>query len=253
MINNGFNNYTLRKYKKSGLIKDYTAESLLVLKEPDHYVICPYCGKKFLEVTDRHYRQFHSLETDRPVLHSKMSWELKIRAIRALNDRTRSERVKKLVLYNKTEKGRERVRKQSLEKWKDPGFRGKIELYQKSCRLDVISSALHARSFNRKKASDLHLFFKAKMVQAGISGFETETVVGPYSIDEADVARKIAVEIDGCYFHGCEVCGYSGCPSTVLTDKRKTGYLIKRGWRIIRIPEHDIRKNIEFCLLRLNF
>lgn len=246
-----FGLYTLNQYRKSGLIKDFSKESLSILKTPDHYVICPYCHKKFLEVTNRHYKIYHPDETDKPSLHSKLNWSIKTQAIRELNNKTRSERIGKLIQYNKTEKGRDRVRKQSLERWKDPIFRQKMDQYQRDHKEAIDKSAAHARIFNHKKASSLHKMFKEAMELNGITGFETEVIVGPYSIDEANMNSKIAIEVDGCFYHGCKVCGFPGCSSTLLTDRRKTTYLSRKGWKIIRFPEHDIRKNLLSCIDRL--
>ena len=64
-------------------------------------------------------------------------------------------------------------------------------------------------------------------------------------MDEALPGKKIAIEIDGCYWHGCLVCGFEGHPDTLRLDRRKKTYLLKRGWRIFRIPEHEVKKDLQ--------
>lgn len=73
--------------------------------------------------------------------------------------------------------------------------------------------------------------------------------------------RKIAVFVDGCFWHGCSRC--FRLPKTnkrfwqkKLTYNRKhdrdvTRRLRKRGWIVIRIPEHLVRKGPETALRRL--
>lgn len=61
----------------------------------------------------------------------------------------------------------------------------------------------------------------------------------------------MAVEIDGCYWHGCEECGYQGVRGTQITDRRKEGYLRTHGWKLLRIPEHEIKTDLQGCLARV--
>lgn len=96
-----------------------------------------------------------------------------------------------------------------------------------------------------QKTSRLHLHLKEAMVKAGVAGFMTEYPVGFYSVDEAHPQLKIAVEVDGCYWHGCEVCGFQGVGDILQLDQRKTTYLVRRGWRLLRFPEHVIKRNME--------
>lgn len=94
----------------------------------------------------------------------------------------------------------------------------------------------------------LHKKYKNSMNEKGLLGFKTEYEFGPYSIDEADPFAKIAVEIDGCYWHGCKLCGYKGDTRIQLIDKKKTSFLKNRGWIIIRIKEHEIKRDPNVCI-----
>ena len=82
--------------------------------------------------------------------------------------------------------------------------------------------------------------FKSLMDNHGLAGFLTEYEVGYHAIDEALPDLKVAVEIDGCYWHSCSQCGLVGPRDTLRVDKSKTAYLTGRGWSVIRIWEHDI-------------
>lgn len=54
-----------------------------------------------------------------------------------------------------------------------------------------------------------------------------EYAIGPYSIDLAFVDLKLAVELDGWFWHSK--------PDVVMRDQRKNRYLLDRGWSVLRI------------------
>lgn len=107
---------------------------------------------------------------------------------------------------------------------------------------EIVRSAVNTRKYLKKK-SKLHKGYKTRMLEAGLQGFISEYCCGPYSVDEADPFAKIAVEVDGCYWHGCQSCGFKGDPRIRRIDSRKTSYLKNRGWLIFRIKEHEIKAN----------
>jgi very-short-patch-repair endonuclease len=95
------------------------------------------------------------------------------------------------------------------------------------------------------KTSRLHLNFKKKMLACGLEGFVTEGRVGPFEIDEAHYEEKLAVEIDGCWWHGCSGCGYPGVRTTLSNDRSKNSYLEACGWRILRLKGCEISRSPE--------
>lgn len=75
--------------------------------------------------------------------------------------------------------------------------------------------------------------------------------IGFYVVDFVDELNKIIVEIQGCWHHCCKKCYPHGAKykmqkQSLKTDKSKNTYLTKRGWKIIYIWEHDIRKGNEW-------
>lgn len=72
------------------------------------------------------------------------------------------------------------------------------------------------------------------------------------------VSRKICIFVDGCFWHRCPRC-YKA-PKTnkkywlpkiernVQRDKEQNRYLKTHGWKVIRIWEHDIDKNLDKIL-----
>jgi DNA mismatch endonuclease (patch repair protein) len=58
------------------------------------------------------------------------------------------------------------------------------------------------------------------------------------------ISKKTVIECDGCYWHGCPVCNlkkYNGIEERKRIDKKRTKELEKKGFRVIRIWEHEIR------------
>lgn len=50
--------------------------------------------------------------------------------------------------------------------------------------------------------------------------------------------QGVFIEVDGCYWHGCNLCGF---PDKRLTrDQELTAVARGQGWRVIRVPEHAI-------------
>ncbi len=63
--------------------------------------------------------------------------------------------------------------------------------------------------------------------------------------------KRIAIFVDGCFWHGCHECrkhiGLSSKPwvdkieATKQRDLRTNTELIALGWKVLRIAEHDVR------------
>ena len=70
--------------------------------------------------------------------------------------------------------------------------------------------------------------------------FETEVQVGHFLVDIAFPALKLAVEVDGAYWHSL--------PKQIAKDRMKDGWLKKSGWSLIRLPEVDIRNDVSACV-----
>ena len=86
------------------------------------------------------------------------------------------------------------------------------------------------------------------MVARRLPLFERQYKIGWYSVDFADPAEKVVVEVQGCWYHSCPIC-FPGSPMYKTqrlvrgNDLRRTKFLTDRGWTILRIWEHDIRYN----------
>jgi very-short-patch-repair endonuclease len=61
--------------------------------------------------------------------------------------------------------------------------------------------------------------------------FRRQHPIGPFIADFACVPAKLIVEVDGAT-HGSD--------AEVAYDKRRTVFLEKRGWRVIRVDNFDV-------------
>ena len=69
--------------------------------------------------------------------------------------------------------------------------------------------------------------------------------------------QKIAIFIDGCFWHRCPVCykepktnskfWSEKIESNKLRDKKINVQLKKKGWRVLRFWEHEIKKDVSGC------
>ena len=50
-------------------------------------------------------------------------------------------------------------------------------------------------------------------------------------------SKRVLIEADGCYWHGCEDCGHSGMPTNLASDARKVISAFALGWKLRRVKE----------------
>jgi very-short-patch-repair endonuclease len=261
--------------KRTWILIDESCIDLLVLGK--HYVVCPICSKKMACVNRAHARHcVGGLGTPQYcelfLSSHKKSEAQKVAQSECLKERFKTpdgeitrnqiaEASKKFnsnpeVIKRKREISREiqnrpevkKARsKKSKEMWSNPEFLERKKEYVSKNRDQLVQSAFNARK-SLKKTSALHIAYKNEMNKAGLKGFITEFPSGYYHIDEADPFAKIAVEIDGCYWHGCSKCGFDGDKRIMLIDKRKNTYFKNRGWVVIHIKEHELKSNPKACI-----
>jgi DNA mismatch endonuclease (patch repair protein) len=105
------------------------------------------------------------------------------------------------------------------------------------------------RSRNNK---DTELLFASLLRKRRISGWRRHLpLVG--RPDFAFRSERVAIFIDGCFWHCCPKCGNMPANNAAfwkkklhgnkLRDKKVTKLLRADGWRVLRIWEHDLRKS----------
>jgi len=94
---------------------------------------------------------------------------------------------------------------------------------------------------------------------AGISGWRRG--VGLYGRPDFVFPRaRVSVFVDGCFWHGCKCRRRPKANRSFwlekfranrARDKRTVARLQKEGWTVIRIWEHDLKKNPESAISRI--
>jgi len=116
---------------------------------------------------------------------------------------------------------------------------------------------------NRAKHSKPELEVRKELWKEGIRGYRLHWKKAPGSPDIAFVNHKVAVIVNGCFWHGCQHC-WTGFPKTNKDywswkikgnrkrDERDIKNLKKEGWKVFVIWEHEIRNGkISFLVKKL--
>lgn len=94
---------------------------------------------------------------------------------------------------------------------------------------------------------------RAILAGSGLSGWKMNYENAPGKPDIAFPARKIAVFIDGCFWHGCPYCNRP-LPETnrayweqkiarnIARDQKYDEELQRQGWHVLRIWEHQLKE-----------
>lgn len=95
------------------------------------------------------------------------------------------------------------------------------------------------------------------MVRAGLKHWRVQPKM-LFSPDFIFEQERVAVFIDGCFWHGCPMC--KKCPSSnteywtakisrnKARDKKASAELKKDNWKVVRFWEHEIKSNIDRCV-----
>jgi DNA mismatch endonuclease (patch repair protein) len=92
---------------------------------------------------------------------------------------------------------------------------------------------------------------RARLVRGGVRGWRLHAKDVAGCPDFVFDTRRIAVFVDGCFWHGCPTCHRP--PSSnqeywtkkvernTARDRRNTRLLRKDGWRVLRVWEHELK------------
>lgn len=284
----GLNRQSVQLLSASGVLSPgeggFTEASVAGVREGAHYVVCQECTGRFIQLSQhvpKHGLNVSSylvrypngqIMSDTAIANRAKTPEQKAAQSRKLKDRFRTPEGEKtrqeiaeaarrmqagdygsraaahLRELNSRPDQKARRSAESKARWDFGEQRAVIRAWQAAHPDQVLASAAHARRHIRKHFTKLHETVKVGLVASGLNEFITEHEVGFYSIDEAMPGIQLAVEVDGCWWHGCHVCGHPGVGAIRSCDARKTSYLTNRGWTIIRLAEHDIKADIDGCV-----
>ncbi len=110
-------------------------------------------------------------------------------------------------------------------------------------------------SANKAKDTRPEQALRKALWQAGIRGYRLHPRTIPGRPDIAFIGKRLAIFVNGCFWHHCSHCGYD-IPKTnsvfwqekfarnTARDKRKTEELEQLGWRVLTIWECELKKDM---------
>lgn len=131
--------------------------------------------------------------------------------------------------------------------------------------MDIFSPAKRSEIMSKiksKNASSTELKLIKLLRESKISGWRRNSKIFGHP-DLIFQKQKMAVFVDGCFWHGCRICKRNISPLTNAAywkgkikrnrqrDKEVNKVLRKRGWTVIRIRECMLKKNPHSQLKRI--
>jgi DNA mismatch endonuclease, patch repair protein len=128
-------------------------------------------------------------------------------------------------------------------------------------RFDPLSvaerSARMAKVRSRSNRST-EAFVASSLAARGIGGWRRNVKDLPGRPDFVFVAARVALFVDGCFWHGCPVCDrriprsrrafwQEKITTNRLRDRRVTRQLRAQGYRVLRVWEHSLKTDLWFA------
>jgi len=117
-------------------------------------------------------------------------------------------------------------------------------------------SPVRSRTMSRirgKNNKSTEIQFRMSLIRNKIVGWTTNEVTLIGKPDFYFKKVKLAIFIDGCFWHGCPICGHIPQTNTSfwkekikrnkLRDKRTNKALLKQGIKVLRLWEHQIKNS----------
>lgn len=117
---------------------------------------------------------------------------------------------------------------------------------------------------NKRRDTKPELTARKILRELGYTGYRLDWKKAPGHPDIAFPGRKIAIFVNGCFWHHCPVCGWvypkknpeyweAKLKRNVERDERNYEELRKLGWKVIVVWEHELKpKNLNATKKRLS-
>lgn len=113
----------------------------------------------------------------------------------------------------------------------------------------------------RGRDTNPELLLRKELWTRGLRGYRTQSRL-PGRPDLAFKRFRLAIFVDGCFWHGCPKCRIAIPVSRVgywrpklrnnkRRDKRVNKELRAQNWRVLRFWEHEVMNNLERCARRV--
>ncbi len=129
-----------------------------------------------------------------------------------------------------------------------------MDVHSKAKRSEIMSKI-------KDKNTQLELNFRRRLSSGGVRGYRVNCKI----LGKPDIVFtkwKIAVFVDGCFWHKCPECfTFPKTNKKFWKDKINKNFerdqivnvfLRKSGYKVVRFWQHDLEKNLEKCVKRIH-
>jgi DNA mismatch endonuclease (patch repair protein) len=130
--------------------------------------------------------------------------------------------------------------------------------------MDVHDKATRSYNMSRIRSRDTapEMRLRRLLWLCGLRGYRLHAKL-PGRPDIVYTRKRLAIFIDGCFWHGCPTCGDGRMPSSntkywtekraknQARDEKRTRELETMGWKVLHIWEHEVTKEPEECVGRI--
>lgn len=115
-------------------------------------------------------------------------------------------------------------------------------------------------SIHSKNTRSTERRLRASLASAKISGWRMNAKDLAGKPDFVFDEKKVAIFVDGCFWHGCKCKRLSKThrsfwknkiETNIARDKRVSNELRRQGWKVLRIKEHELKKAVSSTVLRI--
>lgn len=145
-----------------------------------------------------------------------------------------------------------------------PRITKSIDRKHSNTATDHVSKAVRSsimRAVKSKGGHSTERKLRSAIASQGISGWKTNVEELPGKPDVVFVHERLAVFVDGCFWHGCPKC-YRRPQSNqdywdrkvarnIQRDKTKRRQLRRLGWSIVQLWEHDFKVSASVALKKI--
>jgi DNA mismatch endonuclease, patch repair protein len=113
----------------------------------------------------------------------------------------------------------------------------------------------------KSKNTTPELKLRRRLYKLGFRGYRVNAKL-PGSPDIIFTKAKLAIFVDGCFWHGCPKCyslpkenidfWKSKLNNNLKRDKKVNQQLSDMGWQVVRFWEHSIEKNIDDVIVKIS-
>lgn len=129
--------------------------------------------------------------------------------------------------------------------------------------MDKIDATRRSRNMAaiRRRDTRIEKALRSGLWKAGLRGYRVDAAKVPGRPDVAYGRQKVAIFVDGCFWHQCPDCYREPKSNTdywrakvernISRDRATDQRLLEEGWTVIRLWEHEVKKDLDACVGRV--